>query len=60
MTKLFHDLEKWELDEEQRIKRYHRGLELIHQHGLIDLNHEFQFEALASELRGPDLVARTG
>ena len=55
MTKLFHGLE--ELEQQQRLERYERGLELIRQYGSIDLNHEFQFEALTSELQGPDLEA---
>jgi bifunctional DNA-binding transcriptional regulator/antitoxin component of YhaV-PrlF toxin-antitoxin module len=57
MTKLFQGPKEWELDQEQRLERYQRGRELIRQHGLIDLNHKFQFEALTSELGTPDLEA---
>jgi hypothetical protein len=57
MTNLFRELEESELELEQQVQRYHRGLELIRNHGLIDLDHGFQFDALASELSGPDLEA---
>ncbi len=57
MSRLFEGLEAWEIDAERRKEMFQRGLELIRNHGLVDLHDEFELDALTSDLSMFDLEA---
>lgn len=56
MTHFIEEL-PWEQDAEKRKALYWRGLELLKRFGEVDLNDEFQLDALTDELSGFDLEA---
>ena len=57
MTNLFKDLQPWEVDAQERLAKYKRGLALIKSYGKYDLDDEFDLEEIASELGTDDLKA---
>lgn len=57
MNRYFNEASPWEIDAEARAAKYRRGLELIRSYGDVDLNDEFQRDALTDELQGSDLEA---
>ncbi|WP_296201196.1 site-specific integrase [uncultured Hyphomicrobium sp.] len=54
MTKNFQHHEPWELDSEDRLERYRRGLVLLAQYGEIDLNDPFAVDGLTDCLTAED------
>ncbi len=50
MTNLFKDLQPWEVDAQERLAKYKRGLALIKSYGKYDLDDEFDLDEIASEL----------
>ena len=57
MTKLFQQAEAWEVDADERLAKYKRGLKLIQEHGKYDLDDEFEWDHISTELTGNDLEA---
>jgi integrase len=50
MTKSLSHLEPWELEEYERLERYHRGLALIEKYGEIDFDDTLAVDALGDSL----------